>query len=235
MKVYTPILWGAAPGVDYGADAIELARIVPRAGESRRVYLDRNDRVKDGQAISCIWRPPYTDVNGWIEQPSEIALSYVVTGTAHVTSRELADKQTESSEYVRHIASSSLTIEIDVHGASPLIDTLALAAPDHAFRLPMLGTGTGDSMPLWLDAGYVKSANIAGYIYLSTQGNETQLEALLHIRDEHLVLAYHHYWPPCEMECVILNNPLHGDERALFEHLISIAEPINDSYKQYLV
>jgi hypothetical protein len=235
MQVYTPILWGAVPSVDYGADTIELARIVPRAGERRLVYLDRHDQVSDGQAISCVWRPPYTDVNGWIEQPSEIASSYVVTGTACLIDGEMAAEHAEGSAYFRHIASTNLAVEIDVHRARPLIETLALAAPDYAFRLPMLGTATGGSMSQWLDSGYVRSAHVAGHIYLTSRGNETLLEALVRIKDGSLVLAYHQYWPPCEMECVILNNELRGDERALFEHLIANAEPIVDSHKQYLV
>ncbi len=235
MKVFKPILWDAACGVDYGADSIELARIVPRVGECRWVYLDKYDHLEDGQAISCIWSPPISDVNGWSEQPSEIALSYVVTGTAHLKSRETVSQHIQNSEYFQHIASTSLPLEIDVQSARPLIDMLALAAPDGTFSLPMLGTLTGDTVPLWLDSKNINAAKVAGYIYLTTQNHETRLEALVRITDEQVVLAYHHYWPPCESECVILNNHLGGDERALFEHLISIAEPINDSSRPYLV
>jgi hypothetical protein len=235
MKVYKPILWDAAPGVDYGADAIELARIVPRVGECRRAYLDKYDRIEDGQAISFVWSPPFSDVNGWSEQPSEIALSYIVSGTAHFKSSEAASQHIKSSGYFQHIASTHLTVEIDVHGARPLIDTLALAEPDCKFSLPMLGSHTGGAVSLWLDSRYINSANVAGYIYLRSQNHETLLEALVRRTDEQVVLAYHHYWPPCESECFILNNHLGGDERSLFEHLISIAEPINDSYRRYLV
>lgn len=83
MRVYVPLLWNAVASVDYGADTIELALIVPRPGKRQRAYLDKYEQIEAGQPISCIWRPPYTDVNGWSDQPSEIALSYVVTGTAH--------------------------------------------------------------------------------------------------------------------------------------------------------
>ena len=235
MKVYKPILWDEAAGVNYGADSIELAQIVPHAGEWRRVYLDKYDRVKDGQAMSCVWCPPFTDVNGWSEQPSEIALSYIVTGTAHVKSGKVASHHIQSSPYFQHIASTSLAIEIEVHSAQPLFDTLELAAPDRTFSLPMIGTLSGAAKSLWLDSGKINSANVAGYIYLTTQCHETLLEALVRITDEQLVLAYHHYWPPCESECVVLNNHLVGDDRALFERLIAIAKPINDSYKRYLV
>jgi hypothetical protein len=162
-------------------------------------------------------------------------LSYVVTGTAKLKSREVIAQQTESAEYFQHIVSTSLAVEINVQRVCPLIDTLALAAPDYMFRLPMFGNRTGDSMPVWLDSENIKSAHVGDYIYLTTQSYEVQLEALVRITDNQVVLAYHHYWPPCEMECVILKNSLCGDERSLFEHLISIAEPISDSHKGYLV
>lgn len=236
MKVFRPILWGAVPGVDYGADAIELARVVPHVGESRWVYLDKYDRVKDGQAISCIWSPPFTDINGWIEQPSEIASSYVVTGTAILKSQELVVRHTESSEYFQDVASTSLALEINVQSVRPLIDTLALAAPDDMFRLPKVGTCSGGSMPVWLGSKSIKSANVVGYIYLTARYYESQLEALLRIRDGQVGLVYHQYWASfCEMDCVILNKCLDEDERALFEHLIAAAEPISDTYKNYLV
>lgn len=237
MKVYKPILWSHAPGVDYGADTIEVARIVPRAGGRRRVYLDKYDRVKEGETIRCIWTPPYTDVNGWMEQPSEIALGYVVTGTAHLAGTYADDEYADASDYLRHVAARNLRVDIDVHVTEPFIDTLAAAETDPAFQVPSIGICSGRKMKLvsYWDTGGADVAHVAGFIYLTTLNSETLLEALLRREGGQLMMAFHGYFSPGGDECRILNNALGMQDRALFEHLISTAEPIKDSHEPYLI
>lgn len=235
MKVHIPTLWNHAPSVDYSADSIELARIVPRSGARRRVYLSKSEDIADGQKITCIWSPPASEVNGWTEQPSEIALSYVVTGIAHLAPSAPGYEDIGEVDYFRYVAGTYLGVDIDVHHVRPLIETLTLSAPDSMFRLPTLGTISGKSIPLWLDSEGVSCAKVAGYIYLFTTSCETLLQALVRKTEKTIILGFHEYSPPHTCESFILNNPLSLQDQELFEHLISVAEPIEDMFKPYLI
>ncbi len=238
MLVHVPTLWDRSALIDFSSDSIELAAIVPRVGERRRVYLDKYQSIDEGQEITCIWTPPYTEVNGWMEQPSEIEFGYVITGTAHLPVKVADGDGGKSSDYTTCVETQSLWVDVDVHSASPLFEALLKSTADPTFSLPMHGDFTGRTpkhRSLWLVSDGVSTANVAGHIYLVTRSCETLLEALIRVEGDQIILAFHGYLPPIGYEYFILNNVLAGADRALFEHLISIAEPLEINYTPYLV
>lgn len=238
MRVFHPRLWDRVPKTSFSSDTFELALIVPRSGERRRVYLDQYEPIEDGQQITCIWAPPYSELNGWDEQPSEIALSYVITGTAHLRAGATQGECIESADNFADLKRLSLVVDIDVHMVNPLIDTLLASTPDVEFTLCSYGiyiSTTAQSISLWLGSGHASFSRMREYIYLTSYTGESTVEALVRIINDEMILAYHRYSPPIGGDAFILNNVLNKEERALFEKVIAIAEPLVDTCTPYLL
>lgn len=238
MRVFVPVLWERARGIDFCSDALELAVIVPRVGERRRVYLDKYEKIIDGQQISCIWSPPLSEINGWDGLPGEIAFSYLVSGTAVLRAREPGFQFSSGADPLDEIRAKSIVVDIDVRVTKPLMEALEATAPDAEFKLSSYGSynsKSGVSTHLWLESGGANFANVAGYTYLWTRRCETMLEALVRITDEQMIIAFHRYRPPIGDEVFILNNVLGVEDRAVIERAISNADPIEDVFQPYLI
>lgn len=238
MKVLKPLLWDRAAEIDFSSNKLELAAIIPRAGQRRRIYLNKYEKITDGQQISCLWTPPASELNGWDFQPSEVTLSYIITGIAHLKDDYADHSYAGTVDYFEDIKRTSLVVDIDVDTANTLIDTSAAIKPDFEFDLATYGNyigATATTIPLWLESGYASYANVAGYTYLHTRTGETVLEAILHVADEQMTIAYHSYSPPIGGDTFVLNNILTKEEQSLFENILSTADPIEDNQEPYLI
>jgi hypothetical protein len=79
MKILEDVQWhrdaahsGAAP--------------LPEAGEQRTVWVAQTD-LHPGCDQQLLWVPPYSELNGWDSQPSDIARSHILTARLTRTAR----------------------------------------------------------------------------------------------------------------------------------------------------
>lgn len=78
MNTYLPLFWATDLGIDYGAPTLYLRDLLPAVGQNTLAAFDWQAHLTPGETLQLIWCPPVSDLNGWSEQPSEIALSHLL-------------------------------------------------------------------------------------------------------------------------------------------------------------
>ena len=78
MKIIEDLQWHRQSVPGAGAAWPPQHRLMPEPGEQRTVWVAATALQHDA-AQQLLWVPPYSEINGWDCQPSEIALSQVVT------------------------------------------------------------------------------------------------------------------------------------------------------------
>jgi hypothetical protein len=174
MKIYCPMFWSLDQGIDYSAPIIQLADIVPRAGQTTFAYFDRHDTLHIGETLQLIWCPPVSDLNGWSEQPSEIAHSYLLQ--ARVV------RPVPSSASSMHLSMGKHRFELSVLSRENLLSALrALPEDSGAWHLQ-------HNALAWQELTACGSAVVDGLTYLNASArHEAFMELILEVTEEQIV------------------------------------------------
>jgi hypothetical protein len=92
MKIIEDLLWHR------GAASVGAAPL-PEPGEEHTVFLAATELHQEG-VQQLLWVPPYSELNGWDAQPSDIALSQIVTARIVRTARPPTDSRVECTAAV---------------------------------------------------------------------------------------------------------------------------------------
>jgi hypothetical protein len=219
MRVFCPESWPQVPGVDYAA-RISLGAIRPRTGERTHAFFSR-DGLPSGSAAHLIWQPPFASWNGWSEQPSEIAHSYLLTA------RTGAASTVDGGRY---------RYDFEVAACAPLLPALRAFAGDWALeRVLDTTTVPPTSSLIWGEADGCGRAEIAGLTYLSARVPETYLELLVETVDgEMFGLLSTHLCPGWD-EYHIGRRKLSQQERGAVERALDNAVQLVDTCAPYLL
>ncbi|MYM27435.1 hypothetical protein GTP58_03775 [Duganella sp. CY15W] len=219
MKVYCPESWPKIPGIDY-SDEISLAAIFPKAGELTYAFFFTE--VPVGEIIRLIWMPPFTAINGWSEQPSEIAKSFIVT--AMVSRASMSD--TRQYRY-----------DFEVLSCEPLLPVLRTIPGDWTLE-KCLDTRTvpPTTFLIWEEASWCGIADIHGlkYICASTSA-EAHLELLVEEVNGEIFGLFSSHFDPGGEYCFIGRRKLSEHEAVAVEAAMKQAVQLADSHNEYLL
>ena len=219
MRVFCPASWPQVPGVDYSA-RISLGAILPATGQRAHAFFSR-DGLPSGSVSHLIWQPPLSSWNGWSEQPSEIAHSYLLTARAGTAS--MADDH-------------QYRYDFEVAACAPLLPALRAFAGDWALESVLdMTTVPPTSSLIWEEADGCGRAEIAGLTYLSARAPETYLELLVETVDGDMFgLLSTHLCPGWE-EYYVGRRKLSQAERGAVERALDNAVRLADTCAPYLL
>lgn len=221
MKIYCPMFWSLDQGIDYSAPTIHLADIVPRAGQTACAYFDRSDTLHIGETLQLIWCPPVSDLNGWSEQPSEIAHSYLLQA------RVVGAVQFSSSSM--HLSMGKQRFELAVLSCEKLLSALrALPEDSGAWHLQ-------HNALAWEELTESGIAVIDGLTYLNASAaHEVFMELILEVTQEQIVGFFSLHSDPGGMYQEIGRTRFTGDELRIVRHALDRARVLHDTQDAYL-
>lgn len=216
LKTCWPLDWCNVPGIDYSAPTLDLQAIVPKAGDKTWAQFDRHDNVQVGETVQLLWCPPLSAINGWSEQPSEIALSYLLTALV--------------------LSSMGDTYELDILGSERLLPMLRSLPHDQgAWALQQVGGEEAQIIALE-EACWSASAVVEGLTYLSAcTPFEAHMELLLEVTGDEVVGLFSAHVDPGGAFYSFGRRKLEGRERKAVEQVLKVAQPLKDSQGRYLL
>lgn len=232
MNTYCPTFWPNDPGVDHNAPTIHLNDLLPGVGSTTSAYFDKRDSLRVGETIRLIWCPPVSDLNGWSEQPSEIALSHLLTATV-VSSASAATPSAYNPHFIHR---GMLKYDIVILSCERLLPALQASKQDGIdWHLRMIGTSRG-SILAWDEIRWCGRASVEGLIYLTASTpNETYLELLLEPIGDEFKGLFSLHMSPGGIDYNLGRKRFTSDELRAVKRALDLAQPLLDSQPAYLV
>ncbi|CAM4035460.1 hypothetical protein [Pseudomonas wadenswilerensis] len=216
LKTCWPSSWRNVPGIDYSAPTLDLQAIVPKAGDKTWAQFDRHDNVQAGETVQLLWCPPLSAVNGWSEQPSEIALSYLLKALV--------------------LSCMGDTYELDILGSERLLPMLRSLPHDQgAWALQQVGGEEAQIFALE-EACWSACAVVEGLTYLSAcTPFEAHMELILEVTGDEVVGLFSAHVDPGGAFYSFGRRKLEGRELRAVEQVLKVAQPLKDSQGRYLL
>ncbi|EPL05026.1 hypothetical protein [Pseudomonas sp. CF161] len=216
MKTYLPLFWATDLGIDYGAPTLYLHDLLPAVGQNTLAAFDWQAHLTPGETVQLIWCPPVSDLNGWSEQPSEIALSHLL--------RARVIRALPVAANAHGLLHGKYRYEFEVLACEALLPVLrALPPAPDAWHLS------------WDEVRVCGRAEVAGLIYLTASAPyETFMEMLLEQDGEQLTGLFSLHMNPGSSTCDLGRKRLVGDELRAIRHALDIARPLKDTQAAYI-
>lgn len=232
MKTYCPTFWSRDSGVDYSASVIRLNDILPTAGQNTFAYFDNNDCLRVGETILLIWCPPVSDLNGWSEQPSEIALSHLLK--ANVVAEVQASAPSAAEIHPAHYGKRKY--ELDIQSCERFLTALDTLQEDPtSWHLHTIGSAQGNFLN-WDEVSWCGSAAIDGFTYLTANtSNEAYMELILKEVENEIIGLFSVHIDPGGTVYEFGRKRLTGQELWVIKQALNIAHPLRDVQAEYLV
>lgn len=224
MKIYSPESWLQIPGIDYGAASILLSAVLPKSGQSVSAYFSSRERMPVGDVASILWCPPFSALNGWSEQPSEIAHSFLV----------LANIVRVSSDQHQQ------RYDLEVISIEPLLPKLkALYGMGVDWEMPsVLDTRTVPPTVFltWDEVTWCGVADIDGLKYIvANTSAEAHMELIVDEVDGALFGLFFAHSDPGGSSCNIGRRKLTTEECRAVRGAMQKSVQLLDSYTPYLI
>jgi hypothetical protein len=231
MKTYCPMFWSQDQGIDYSAPILHLKDIVPSVGKRTFAFFDSHDRLDVGEILLLIWCPPVSDLNGWSEQPSEIAQSHLLK--AKVVGAAQAPEQ--SAERLHNVHHGKLKYPLDILSCERFLPALQAVQEDStSWYLQETGTANGNFLA-WDELHWCGSAVVEGLTYLTAStSSETYMELILKVADDEIIGLFSLHMNPGGDSYDFGRKRLTGEERRAVKHALNIAQPLHDTQAAYL-
>lgn len=215
LKTCWPSSWRNVPGIDYSAPTLDLQALVPKAGDKTWAQFDRHDAVQAGETVQLLWCPPLSAVNGWSEQPSEIAQSYLLKAKV--------------------LCSRGDSHELDILGSEQLLPMLrSLPREQSAWSLGQIATEQGPIIALE-EACWSARAVVGGLTYLSAcTPFEAHMELLLEVTGDEVFGLFSAHVDPGGAFYSFGRRTLEGRELMAVEQALKAARPLKDLHDNYL-
>lgn len=227
MNTYLPLFWATDLGIDCGAPTLYLRDLLPAVGQNTLAAFDWQAHLTPGETLQLIWCPPVSDLNGWSEQPSEIALSHLL--------RARVIRALPGAANAHGMLHGKYRYEFEVLACEALLPVLrALPPAPDAWHLPQVGTARGTRLS-WDEVRVCGRAEVAGLIYLTASSpHETYMEMLLEDDGEQLTGLFSLHMDPGSSTCDLGRKRLAGDELRAIRRALDIARPLKDTQAAYI-
>jgi len=232
VHTYFPTFWPNGPDVDHSAAMVHLHDLLPAVGTTTVAYFDRHDRVPVGETVRLIWTPPVSDLNGWSEQPSEIAMSYLLI--ANVLSDAGVPTRTERDP--RFLHEGKQTYELEILSCERLLSALKASPADSGeWRLQSIGGERGVHLA-WDEVSWCGKASVEGLTYLTASTrHEAHLELLLELDGDEITGLFSLHIDPGGSFFDFGRQRLTAVEKRSVQQALDRADPLHDTQSAYLV
>lgn len=231
MNIYCPTFWPNGPRVDHRAATLALQTLLPALGGTTSACFDHYDRPAAGETVQLLWTPPVSDINGWSEQPSEIALSYLLT--AKVVSDATLEQSSDGDP--NFILRGKYRYALKILARERLLSVIKkMPAEGKPWGLPLTATAQGFTQ-FWAEVHWCGKAAVEGLIYLAASTrNEARLELLLDKEGEDLVGLFSMHLNPSGASFNLGRQRLTAVEQSAVRRAMAGAQLLVDSQAPYL-
>jgi len=226
-RIVASAIWHRETVLPAAPALVRLEDLLPRPGQERTVGVG-GYAVSAEATLDLLWYPPYSEQNGWDDQPSEIELSQIVSGRVRriqpLAATESAARSSDTDE---------VACKISIQQRVPLLScvrALSRAPPAAALSMP-----TRMRYEHWRQAHWCGAAEIGGFIYLSALAGEANLELILKRRDHALSVLYEQRSYEAWFEGEIGHWQLDKSELEIIEKHLRNAVELRDGAAPYLV
>lgn len=228
LKTCAPLFWSTDLGIDYGAPTLHLHDLLPVVGEEYSAFFQHRDGILIGETLQLIWCPPVADLNGWNEQPSEIALSQLL----RVRITGPAPEPPTPRNAIHH---GRPRYRFLVLSCQPLPTALrAQPLAQDAWHMPLIENGQGSCLT-WEAIDNCGRAEIQGLIYLSAyRRDETYMEMFIEDLGGQLFGLLSVHLGPGGDDYDFGRRLLQGAELRAIRRALAMARPLKDSQPGYL-
>ena len=211
-RIVASAIWHRGTVLPAAPALVRLEDLLPRPGQEQTVWVC-GYALSEEATLDLLWYPPYSEQNGWDDQPSEIELSQIVSGRVR---RIQPPAATESA--ARSSDTDEVACKISIQRRVPLLScvrALSRAPPAAALSMP-----TRIRYEHWRQVHWCGAAEIRGFIYLSVLAGEANLELILKRRGHALSVLYEQlsyegwyegaigHWEPDKSELEIIEKHL---------------------------
>ncbi|WP_256080927.1 hypothetical protein [Massilia sp. YIM B04103] len=196
-----------------------MAAILPQAGQQTYAFFG-TDALQVDEIANILWKPPFTAINGWSEQPAEIVMSYIV-----------AAKVTRASE--RH--HFQYRYDFEVISCEPMFPKLRTVRGDWTLE-EYLDTLQNRTCFLWEEASWCGSADVDGLKYICAHtSTESHMELLVEEIDGDMFGLLSTHIDPGGEYCYLGRRKFSKHEETAVRKAIDQAAQLVDTYKKYLI
>ncbi|KAF2410999.1 hypothetical protein ACMSI6_16050 [Pseudomonas antarctica] len=225
MNTYCPTFWPNGPGIDHNAAVTQLNALLPAVGSTTVAYFEQNDAPRVGETLRLIWCPPVSDLNGWDEQPSEIATSHLLIATVI--------SPASVNQAASRVNFGKPGYDVEVLSCERLIPALK-ALPETTWSLHQISTAQGNILA-WDEVTRCGRANVEGLIFLTASTrSEAHMELLLEQTDDDITGLFSLQMNPGGIDYDLGRTRFTAQELRAVRRVLSIAHPIHDSQPAYL-
>lgn len=228
-RTCAPLFWSTDLGIDYGAPTLRLSELLPVVGAQSSAFFEQQERILIGDTLQLIWSPPVADLNGWSEQPSEIALSQLLR--VRITGPAPEPPTPRNALYHGRHRYRFLVLSCQPLPAALRAQPLA----PHAWHMPLIENGQGSCLT-WEAIDNCSRAEVQGLIYLSAyRRHETYMEMFIEDVGGQLFGLLSVHLGPGGDDYDFGRRLLEGAELRAIRRALDMARPLKDSQPGYLV
>tara|TARA_B100000745_G_scaffold286644_1_gene222719 strand:+ start:180 stop:854 length:675 start_codon:yes stop_codon:yes gene_type:complete len=210
---------------DYEADQKD-SEIVPKPGEKRVVYVPLGSDPGKDKIFYILWFPPYSEFNGWDDNPNEISGTHVVECTlSYFESYPFTDEQINSFVEKWIVLKTASRYEASVLKVTPFLEFCENYKGNDKFFFQRCGYPDGSSKMIWEESREYRKAKFgSNLIYITGSVPEQSFGAVIEfgVGGRCFVKFHEHYDPGLE-QCLAVNYELKGKELQFFKEAIESA------------
>lgn len=225
MQIHRPDYWFRDPALDQAATT-SMAAILPRVGERVAVGFAPYTELRTGAVETLLWRPPYTELNGWVSQPSEIAQSYLFVARVIKVATSLAQRDLFYDVY-RH--------DIEILSCQPFLTALHGLHDNGKRTSPALVSTTYGPSLLWEDVHWCGTAAIDGLIFVMGIADQSFMELIAEDVDGALFGLFIGNSDPGGASYYLERRKLDQREQKTIRQVIEKAQQLTDVVPEYLI
>ena len=201
---------------DQGFDkTFDIVQVLPEVGKEYCIEISANENYAREGLAYILWRPPYTEFNGYSVRPSDVKKSFVIEGN------------------IKSINRKNSIYAFEVTGHRKLLNLIRSAKETNVSPLSYYTDTNSNKKLEWSDAGGLWKCSIEEYIFLGGSSNEISLEAIFSIENGRLCLHYSATLAhPAFYETVVTKYFLNEYEHNTLTHLINIAPEEKEYFVQ---
>ncbi|ABC29610.1 hypothetical protein HCH_02832 [Hahella chejuensis KCTC 2396] len=210
---------------DYEIDKQD-SEIVPKSGENRIVYVSLGTELRKDEKFYVLWFPPYSEFNGWNDNPNEIRGTHVVECTlTYLESYPYMDDRINNFVAKSIVPKAASKYEASVLMVKPFLEFCENYRGNDEFYFQRCGYPDGSSKMIWEESKEYRKAQLGNdLIYITGSVPEQSFGAVIEVsvNGSYCVKFHEHYDPGIE-QCVAINYELKGNELQFFKEAIESA------------
>ncbi len=158
--------------------------IIPKVDEQRIVYISLDTELEKGKKYYVLWYPPYSELNGWDDNPNEIKGTHVIECTLNYLESFPFTNEQINSFVGKWISKDLSKYQASVLSVTPFLEFCENYEGRDYFSFQRCGYPGGSSKMIWEESRkYQKATFSSNLIYITGSVPEQSFSAVIDVSD----------------------------------------------------